>query len=90
MAVSGARKVGVNLSLDLALLSRLDEMASKAGLSRSELVRLALADYLGQLDSEADDESQVERGLARAVERRAAASKGEFLTLDELKARLGS
>jgi len=49
------RRVAVNVSLDLALLTRLDAAAERAGASRSELLRRLLTEALVSHGAEDED-----------------------------------
>jgi len=91
------RRVGVNVSLDLGLLTRLDAAAKRAGASRSALLRRLLNEAL--TDAEAEEaalmteegrrrEELEDEGLLLAREE-ALAEEGEDIPLAPVKARLG-
>jgi hypothetical protein len=91
------RRVGVNVSLDLGLLTRLDAAAKRAGASRSALLRRLLNEAL--TDAEAEEaalmteegrrrEELEDEGLLLAREE-ALAEEGEDIPLAQVKARLG-
>jgi metal-responsive CopG/Arc/MetJ family transcriptional regulator len=72
------RKIGVHVSLDLAILGRLDAIASERGVSRSELLR-ELIDELVEREDEA-------RWLAERAE---AELQEERVPWEQAKAELG-
>jgi len=72
------RKIGVHVSLDLAILGRLDGIASERGMSRSELLREVIDELI-----EREDEA---RWLAQSAE---AELKEERVPWDQARAQLG-
>jgi predicted DNA-binding protein len=60
-----SRKIGVNISLDLATLAKLDEAARQEGLSRSALIRRMVEEWI-----EPDEEDEEDRLLGAIAKRR--------------------
>lgn len=75
-----ARKAPINVTIDIALLERLDEVVASQGISRSEFLRRLVEDYL-------DDAALAEV----AEERMRAIREGRDvpLSLDAVRAELG-
>lgn len=68
----------VLVQLDDALVAALDRRANEAGVSRSELIRIAIADHLRDLDWEEADRAAIE------AYRRVPEDARELLALDRL------
>jgi predicted DNA-binding protein len=75
------RKTGVNISLDLPTLAKLDESARRTGMSRSALVRYMIEDW-----SKEDEE---DAALQLEAERRLADPDDETIPWEQAKAELG-
>jgi len=75
-----ARKVPVNVTIDLELLQQLDTLVAQMGLTRSQFIRELIEDYL--TDTE----------LAKVAEQRmedSKAGRAATVSLDEVKRELG-
>jgi predicted DNA-binding protein len=75
------RKMGVNISLDLSTLAKLDEEARRAGLTRSALVRRMVDEWAA--DAEAD------LALAREAKRRLEDPAEKRVPWEQVKGELG-
>ena len=72
------RKVGVHVSIDLELLGKLDEVALRLSMSRSELLRHMIEEWTEQVDDEKWLAEKAQDALAE-----------ERVPWDEAKAELG-
>lgn len=74
------RKMGVNISLDLATLNAIDRLAAEAGLTRSA--------WLRQMVVERVEDEELDRDLLAEAEAVMADPNAEWIPWEEAKARL--
>ena len=79
-----AGKVGVKISLDRAVLTKLDDAAREAGLSRSALVGRMIEDW-----AEEDEEDDLDRALGDLALERLADPNDEEIPWEQAKAEMG-